>query len=85
MTKLKLTVKDHSSITSAKKWVSGGGQMLMFADKVGGWGWPNADACQRYEKNFQGKNFPLSVQQNIELFWNFKFNSSDDLLSGKII
>ena len=28
--------RDHSSITSAKIWVGGGGQMLMFADKVGG-------------------------------------------------
>ena len=30
-------VRDHSSITSAKRWVGGGGQMLMFAYIVGGW------------------------------------------------
>ena len=32
-----------------------GGQMLMFADKVGGWGWPNADVSTKKvskEKNF---------------------------------
>ena len=31
-------IGDHSSITSAKMWVGKGGQLLMFADKVGGWG-----------------------------------------------
>ena len=24
-----------------------GGQMVMFADKVGGWGWPNADVSTK--------------------------------------
>ena len=28
-----------------------GGQMLMFADKVGGWGWLNADISKSYKKN----------------------------------
>ena len=31
-------IRDHSNITSAKRWVGGGGQMLMFADEVDGWG-----------------------------------------------
>ena len=40
-------VRDHLSITSAKRWVGGGGQTLMFADKVGGWVWPNADVSKK--------------------------------------
>ena len=36
----KVGVGDHSSITSAKRWVGGGGQMLIFTDKVGGWALP---------------------------------------------
>ena len=42
-----LMLGDHSSITSAKRWVGGGGQLLTFADKVGGWGWPNADVSKK--------------------------------------
>ena len=34
--------------------MGGGGQMLMFADKVGGWGWPNAEVSK---KNIQGMVF----------------------------
>ena len=32
-----------------------GGQMMMFDDKVGGWGWLNADVS----KNIQGKKLCL--------------------------
>ena len=39
--------RDHSSIMSAKRWVVGGGQLLTFADKMGGWGWSNADVSQK--------------------------------------
>ena len=44
-----------------------GGQLLMFADKVGGWGWPNADVSKKSKENhfsdsklsvFSGKNNP---------------------------
>ena len=43
--KIRYTLRDHSSITSAKRWVCGVGQLLTFADKVDEWGWPNADVC----------------------------------------
>ena len=37
---------------SISKGVNGwGGQLLTFADKVGGWGWPNADVSKKLEKN----------------------------------
>ena len=36
-------VWDHIYITSAKRWVGGGGQILMFADMVGGWKKSNTD------------------------------------------
>ena len=36
---------------SISKGVNGwGGQLLTFADKVGGWGWPNADVSKKLEK-----------------------------------
>jgi hypothetical protein len=38
-----------------------GGQMLMFADKVGEWGWPNADVSKKYI--YPWKNFSL-IQVN---------------------
>ena len=36
-----------------------GGQMMMFDDKVGGWGWLNADVI----KNIQGKKLCLRAQK----------------------
>ena len=36
-----------------------GGQMMMFDDKVGGWGWLNADVS----KNIQGKKLCLRAQK----------------------
>ena len=36
----------HTYITSTKRWVEEGGQMLMIADKQDGWGWQHADAGQ---------------------------------------
>ena len=36
-----------------------GGQMMMFDDKVGGWGWLNADVS----KNIQGKKLCLCAQK----------------------
>ena len=39
--------KYYVSYASAKRLLGGGGQMLMFADKVGGWGWPNADVSKK--------------------------------------
>ena len=42
----------YSSITSAKRWVGGGGQLLMFADKVGGLGWSNAVVSKKIQENF---------------------------------
>ena len=41
-----------------------GGQMIMFDDKVGGWGWLNADVS----KNMQGKKLCLRAQKK---GWNF--------------
>jgi hypothetical protein len=41
-----------------------GGQMMMFDDKVGGWGWLNADVI----KNIQGKNFVCVRRKK---GWNF--------------
>ena len=40
-------VWDHSIITSGMRWVGRGGQMLMFADKMGGSGWPKADVSKK--------------------------------------
>ncbi len=34
-----------------------GNQMMMFADKVGGWGWPNADMNKKIRKNIKEKPF----------------------------
>ena len=42
--------RDHSSITSAKRWVARSSQMLMFANMVEGWGWPNADVSKTIRK-----------------------------------
>jgi hypothetical protein len=41
-----------------------GGQMMMADDKVGGWGWLNADMS----KNIQGKNFVCVRRKK---GWNF--------------
>ena len=41
-----------------------GGQMMMFDDKVGGWGWLNADVI----KDIQGKNFVCVRRKK---GWNF--------------
>ena len=43
----KIAIRDHSIITSAKRWLGWGGQILMFTDKVGGWGRPNADMSKK--------------------------------------
>ena len=42
-------VRDHSSITSSEvgRW---GGQMMMFDDKVGGWGWLNDDVSKKHTR-----------------------------------
>jgi hypothetical protein len=42
-----------------KEMVGWGGQMMMFDDKVGGWGWLNADVS----KNIQGKKLCLHLQE----------------------
>ena len=55
-----LLIGDYPYITSAKWWVGGDGQMLMITDKVGRWGWPNADVSkkQRFkEKKIAFHNF----------------------------
>jgi hypothetical protein len=64
-----------------------GGQMMMFDDKVGGWGWLNADVI----KNIQGKKVCLREQKKrlefslknlLEIYYPFEditdqFNTSD--------
>ena len=47
----------HPYNTSTKRWVGGDGQMLMFADMVGGWGRQNAD---EQKKIIKGKKDKLS-------------------------
>ena len=60
----------YSSITSAKRWVGGGGQMLMFADKVGGLGWSNAVVSKKIqEKNFCFHAQKKKVDMNIGLIY----------------
>ena len=44
---------------SAKRLVGGGGQMLTFADKVGGWRWPNAGLRKKEEKKYPTKKCSL--------------------------
>jgi hypothetical protein len=39
------------------KEVGGGGQLLTFAHKVGGWGWPNADVSKKEKKYPTKKSF----------------------------
>ena len=54
-----------------------GGQMMMFDDKVGGWGWLNADVS----KNIQGKKLcsraqkkrlEFSLKNLIEIYLSFR-------------
>ena len=59
-------VRDHSS----KYYVGflgsrGGGQMMLFDDKVGGWGWLNADVHRKNGWNFLKKTlFSGKMNQN---------------------
>ena len=51
LTELQLTIRNHSSIMSAKKW-------------EGGWvGWPDADVSKKLEKNILGKKTFLCVSR----------------------
>ena len=44
-------LRDHSSIASSKSEVGGwGGQMMMFDDNVGQWGWLNDDVSKIYTR-----------------------------------
>ena len=68
-TELKV-LRDHSTITSSKRWVGGwGGQMMMFDYYVGGWGWINADVIKIYTKR---KNFVCVRRKK---GWNFLKNT----------
>jgi hypothetical protein len=56
-------------------WVGRGGQMLMFADKVGGWVWPNADVHKSKKKKYPRKKAFLCKHRNIG---TDPFNSSSN-------
>ena len=63
---------NHLYITSVKRWVGGGGQILMFADMVGGWGRQNADVSKKKDKKGKREKniyFDLLLQQKS---WNKK-------------
>ena len=53
--------------------MGGGGQMLMFADKVGGWGWPNADVSKK--KISKEENFTLRGNEKRELLFGIFFQT----------
>ena len=62
--------RDHSSITSAKRWwVGGGGQLLMFADKVGGW-----VGVAKYMLTWANKKKKISNEKNVSLHAQKKVN-----------
>ena len=50
----------HTYITSTKRWVGEGGQMLMIADKQDGCGWQHADVSQK--KDHRKKRYILSFR-----------------------
>ena len=41
------------------------GQMMMFDDKVGGWGWLNADVLRKKGWNFPKKNFFMQCPSSV--------------------
>ena len=47
--------------------------MLMFADKVGGWGWTNDDVSKK--KISKGKNFSLQAREKSKLIFGIFFQT----------
>jgi hypothetical protein len=52
-----------------------GGQMMMFDDKVGGWGWLNADNADKEKKLcfcVQKKRLEFSLKNLLEIYLFFR-------------
>jgi len=56
------------------------GQMMMFDDKVGGWGWLNDDVINKYTRK---KNFCLRAQKP-RLYFLCSLIQVTDFVSGKM-
>ena len=60
-----LLIGDYPYITSAKWWVGGDGQMLMITDKVGRWGWPNANVSKKKIQRKKKLHFTISLTKTL--------------------
>ena len=60
-----LLIGDYPYITSAKWWVGGDGQMLIITDKMGRWGWSNADVSKKKDSKKKKLPFTISLKRTL--------------------